>query len=400
MMIEKKQMTKDAPFIGIRLPLHGFAALWLLTLAGCSTWGMPKSMPWPLGSDDSPTTPAQVVVVWTDAVQHQVNQPPIRGFGGRIMFYDGKSEKPVKVDGTLAIYAFDESGRDPNNARPDRKFVYPPEKLPSHYSKSQIGHSYSIWVPWDKAGGIRKEVTLITRFLPKNGAPVVCDCVRQVLPGEAPSSRAIPASFVSGAGAGTAAQQWSAYGSQESGQTPSSNGRLAGRGAAFGVVPADYPPTQVSAYDGTAPMTGAFPLPQRHMLTTSIPIRPGLATGPTPYPPPTYPMTQAAQTQVEFPARMPVPPAESWYPQPAGGAMVTPQVSQPPVPSGFTPPPRSRYTPPRFQPLGVPIARLDRDQSPPPRYPTGWQSGPALPTGSASAYGSTAPQPAAVQSGY
>ena len=99
------------------------------------------------------------------------------------MFYEGKNEEPVKVDGTLVVYAFDETDRDANNARPDRKYVFTPEQVPPHYSKSKIGHSYSVWLPWDQVGGVQKEITLIVRFQPKEGPVAIGEPARQLLPG-------------------------------------------------------------------------------------------------------------------------------------------------------------------------------------------------------------------------
>ena len=99
------------------------------------------------------------------------------------MFYEGKKESPIKVDGVLVVYAFDENGRDPNSARPDRKYVFTPEQLPAHYSKSKLGHSYSVWIPWDEVGGVQKEISLIVRFEPKNSPAIVGDQHRLLLPG-------------------------------------------------------------------------------------------------------------------------------------------------------------------------------------------------------------------------
>ena len=85
------------------------------------------------------------------------------------MFYEGKNEDPVKVEGLLVVYAFDETDRDPANAKPDRKYVFLPDQLPKHYSKSKLGHSYSVWLPWDQVGGMQKDISLIVRFEPKEG---------------------------------------------------------------------------------------------------------------------------------------------------------------------------------------------------------------------------------------
>ena len=109
--------------------------------------------------------------------------PPARGFGGRLTFYDSKADKPVKVDGTLVVYVFDEEGRDPGNAKPDRKYVFSKEDWERHYSKSELGHSYSVWLPWDEVGGPQKEISLIVRFTPSTGPTIVGEQARQVLPG-------------------------------------------------------------------------------------------------------------------------------------------------------------------------------------------------------------------------
>ncbi len=148
--------------------------------------------PWPFRHDEPlPGKPDKVVALWTDAVKTTVGQPGIRGFGGRLLFYEGSSDTPVKVDGTLVVYAFDESNRDPNNTRPDCKYVFTPDQLPRHYSKAKVGHSYSVWIPWDVAGGMQKEITLVVRFEPKNGQPLVGEQVKEILPGRIPAKTSL-----------------------------------------------------------------------------------------------------------------------------------------------------------------------------------------------------------------
>ncbi len=82
------------------------------------------------------------------------------------------------------MYVFDETNRDPNNERPDRKYVFTKEQLASHYSKSKLGHSYSVWIPWDDAGGPQKELSLIVRFAPEKGGVVVGEQTKHILPGK------------------------------------------------------------------------------------------------------------------------------------------------------------------------------------------------------------------------
>jgi hypothetical protein len=153
-----------------------------LLLTGCSTWKMDKQhlLPW---HKDEPQTPAKVVAMWSNTVLNQADRPSTRGFGGRLMFYAGREDKPVKVEGTLVVYGFDETHRKKDDPRPDRKFVFTKEQFASHYSKSDIGHSYSVWLPWDDAMGAPCKVSLIVRFIPKDGAVVVGEQASMMLPG-------------------------------------------------------------------------------------------------------------------------------------------------------------------------------------------------------------------------
>jgi hypothetical protein len=47
-----------------------------------------------------------------------------------------------------------------------------------------LGHSYSVWIPWDEVGGPQKEISLIARFTPEKGSVVVSEQTKQILPGQ------------------------------------------------------------------------------------------------------------------------------------------------------------------------------------------------------------------------
>ncbi len=189
-MIHSYSQHRSYFFLG-RLLTGLLLATWLAPAAHGEGW------PWPFNSEEKPGKPDKIIALWSDTVLTQTGRPPIRGFGGRLMFYEGKKEEPIKVEGTLVVYAFDETDRDANNTRPDRKYVFTPQQLPLHYSKSKIGHSYSVWLPWDEVGGLQKEITLIVRFQPKEGAVAISDPCRQLLPGRIdPARAAMPGGMV------------------------------------------------------------------------------------------------------------------------------------------------------------------------------------------------------------
>ena len=168
----------------------------LVAVAGCS---VPKardfkpSKLFSLGDEDEPEEgiPVRMAGTWTDTVLSQPGQNPQRGFGGRLMFYERNQEKPILVDGQLVVYAFDETGREITDNRPTRRYVFPPDQMPLHMSKSELGASYSFWLPWDEAGGPQTEVSLICRFEPKGGAVVTSEQTRHRLPGSIARAAAI-----------------------------------------------------------------------------------------------------------------------------------------------------------------------------------------------------------------
>jgi hypothetical protein len=158
-----------------------------VTLSGCAKFDLRKNIPWGEGVDGRIEQPMRVEAVWVDTVLTRPDQKPIRGFGGRLYFFGpNNSQESTKVEGTLVIYGFEETNRDPTNVVPDRKIVYPQKDFEVLYSKSKLGHSYSVWVPWDEAGGPRKEITLLVRFIPKKGAVIASEQIKVLLPGIEP----------------------------------------------------------------------------------------------------------------------------------------------------------------------------------------------------------------------
>lgn len=145
---------------------------------------IPNGVPW---KSDKPKTgvPRRIVATWKDTVLQRPGQPAERGFGGRLFFYDDKAPKPIAVEGQLVVYAFDEAGRKPTDNKPSRRFVFPIEQFVKHQSDSELGVSYSFWLPWDKAPGVATDVSLIARFEPvTGGAMVMSDQSTARLPGD------------------------------------------------------------------------------------------------------------------------------------------------------------------------------------------------------------------------
>jgi hypothetical protein len=175
------------------LAVGGLGVLLLLAgLSGCATWELSDVFSWS-DAAPKPKTPARMTDIWTDTILYQPGQPGVRGFGGRVMFYNNDGPKAIPVDGTFTVLAFDDSTRNSDQGSPEKKYIIRPEELPQHYSKSDLGHSYSFWLPWDEVGGPDRRICLVARFEPRKGKAVVSSPSHHTLPGADPEAK-LPAS--------------------------------------------------------------------------------------------------------------------------------------------------------------------------------------------------------------
>lgn len=150
---------------------------------GCQFAPKDKPIKWPWKKDQSKPLPERMLPVWTDSVLHQPNQPGVRGFGGRIYFYAKDDTDPIEIDGSLAVYVFDADDINVNSQKPLRKFVFTADQFSEHMSKTSIGPSYSIWLPWGEIGGPPRRLSLIARFEGRDGGTTISDPTIKLLPG-------------------------------------------------------------------------------------------------------------------------------------------------------------------------------------------------------------------------
>jgi len=148
----------------------------------CADW--PKLWPsaQPKVKESRYPTPVKMAVIWSPAVFNQVGKQSTRGFGGRIYFYDQKNES-IAVEGQLVVYGYNDSAPGGENKPPEKKFAFTPEQFTQHYNPTQLGASYSIWVPWDPVGGPQVQLTLIPIFTSASGQLVIGESSHNLLPG-------------------------------------------------------------------------------------------------------------------------------------------------------------------------------------------------------------------------
>ena len=162
--------------------------LWTCVFSGCKSL-QPEWTPEWLGGEEKPTIqeskypkPTRLAVIWTPAVLNHPGKKPTRGFGGRIYFYDA-ANKAVPVEGQLVVYAYNDSKVGGDGKTPDRRYAFTPEQFTTHFSPTELGASYSVWIPWDEAGNPQLNISLVSVFTASSGQLVVGQPSQNLLPG-------------------------------------------------------------------------------------------------------------------------------------------------------------------------------------------------------------------------
>ena len=130
------------------------------------------------------SSPNRMVIIWKDAVVRSGDGQTKKGFGGRVYFY-GKGEDPIQVDGQMVVYGYDDTNEH-SSTTPDRKYVFAQDSFQTHYDPSELGPSYSVWIPWDEVQAPEKTICLMPFFETASGIQLSAGMSEITLPGRKP----------------------------------------------------------------------------------------------------------------------------------------------------------------------------------------------------------------------
>lgn len=350
---------------------------WLLMATGCTTLDLTgKAWDWARDKDEKDKKkseyeqPARMVAVWTDTVYYSSGGQPTRGFGGRLYFYNAHSQA-IPVEGQLAVFVYDDTdvpAEQLDNRPPDRRYAFTQEQFSKHFSKTDLGASYSVWIPWDRVGGEERHLTLIPVFTSVDGKVLMGAQSAHVLPGrprntenvarngrrayegrpvayeaEAPAenSSALRTTTISVPRNGAIRNSWQ----RPNPMVDAARLNSASTPATGPMMTQSWHPQQARPLPWQGPANQLQPQPAPSMQPSTVP---GAAALPQ-------------QPYVPVPGAVPSLPAAS-HSLPAS---LPPQAM---VPGSFQAPtmgqPGAHFERPRSRALGGPIARLDRDPAP------------------------------------
>lgn len=157
----------------------------VLACVGCAQFTMPTS--WIPGKvpEETQRNPAdRVVAVWQATDGRGLNNMPSRGFGGEILFFARKGEEPVRVNGDVRIYVFDDQGDVSEQSKPIHQFDFNGGSWNAQLVQGSLGPTYQVFIPYTRQGMHEARCSIRIRYTPEVGPAIYSPVIDVRLPGE------------------------------------------------------------------------------------------------------------------------------------------------------------------------------------------------------------------------
>ncbi|SFI45642.1 hypothetical protein [Planctomicrobium piriforme] len=128
----------------------------------------------------------ELICLWEAGEGTGLDGLPSRGFVGQLMFFAHGIDPPVRIDGDVRIFVFDDQGTPEEQERPIHQFDFDAAAFQAFLTETNIGAAYQFFLPYTKKGGNRSTCSLRVRYTPKNGNPVYSKMGSVILAGTTP----------------------------------------------------------------------------------------------------------------------------------------------------------------------------------------------------------------------
>lgn len=125
----------------------------------------------------------EIIGVWQPGEGTGLDGLPCRGFAGQLLFFAMGEKSPVKVNGKVRVYVFDDQGTPQEQQQPIHQFDFDAGAFNSFYAQTNLGAAYQLFLPYTRKGNHAAACTLRVRFTPEEGASVYSKMATVILPG-------------------------------------------------------------------------------------------------------------------------------------------------------------------------------------------------------------------------
>lgn len=162
------------------------SAFLLLLVTGCQSMNL--SLPMTGEKDEIPAAtkenPAQeVLALWQPGEGRDTKGLPCRGFAGQLFFFQRGSESPVKVEGHVQVYLFDDQGTEDEQAKPLHVYQFLDGTWNQYLTNTNLGPAYQVFIPYPRRGSHQAKCSLRAKYINQEGATVFSETADLVLIG-------------------------------------------------------------------------------------------------------------------------------------------------------------------------------------------------------------------------
>jgi hypothetical protein len=140
---------------------------------------------------DQTASVGEIVCLWEAAEGVGLDGLPTRGFAGQILFFVKGQPQPVRINGNVRIYVFDDQGTAEEQSRPLHEFNFPAEAWNSYLTQTNLGSAYQLFVPYTRKGGNFAKCEVRVRLTGQDRLPVYSKMAMITLPGRRTAPGAI-----------------------------------------------------------------------------------------------------------------------------------------------------------------------------------------------------------------
>lgn len=165
----------------------------MLQLTGCRQFNLFSRDPLariPEATADDPVV--EVIGLWEPAEGIGTDGLPCRGFAGQVLLFTARGAAPVRSNGDLRVYVFDDRGTPEEQEKPIHQFDFEKLALQKYLAETHLGAGYHLFIPYTRKGGMRAHCSLRVRLTAPDGRPVYSKMAQVILPGKIDEKPAQP----------------------------------------------------------------------------------------------------------------------------------------------------------------------------------------------------------------
>jgi hypothetical protein len=151
---------------------------------GCATFDnfdLPWSQRVPEASRSNPVV--RILCLWEPSEGRDPNGMTCRGFAGQVLFLGNRGGSPVKVNGDVRVYEFDDLGTPDEQTAPLHEFEFQGAAWERHMKVGSFGPAYHVFIPYMRPGTHEANCAVRIRYKPNQGEPIFSDMTNIFLKG-------------------------------------------------------------------------------------------------------------------------------------------------------------------------------------------------------------------------